>query len=262
LARYFFSAATLRNFLTPRLCRFLFIFAGLNDYVVSFANMKKLLIIFCFVFISSGTFAQYYGNGQSPLYFSITGGGTIAYFQVKSSIASHISNSLEGVGSLGGSLEYRFNDYFSISPSIMLSGKGGQTDGLYVYGPYNVEMSTAYELYYLEESLYFIGHIPVGSQANIFFGTGPYYANSIFGKSQTTDNDPEIDRSVKFGKNGDFKSNDYGVTSLVGFETERGYTFSLNFDLGLLNIRPFNTNNVYNDQIKNRSFYMSVGRSF
>ena len=222
--------------------------------------MKKFLLLLCFALISSFAFGQYHNSGQSPFSFSIVGGASIAYFQVKSTATSVISNDPEGVGCLGASFGYKFNDYFSISPALLLSGKGGQTEGL--YGSYNEDIASKYELYYLEGSLSFIGHIPVDTRANIFFGGGPFYANGLFGRNKNVDYDYWDGKSVHFGKSGEFKSNDYGVASLIGFESESGYTFSISFDLGLTNIHQFNPSSPDNDQLKTRSFYFGIGHSF
>jgi hypothetical protein len=223
--------------------------------------MKKILTILCLVLLSSASFAQYNGNQDAQLSFSIIGGGAVAFFQVKTANNNLTANSPNAVGYGGVSLDYKINDYFSISPALSLAGKGGQTEEQSVnFGSYGV--TEAYELYYLQGSFNFIGHIPLGDQANIFLGAGPFYAHSIFGTSKINDGGFESDGSAKFGNNGDFKTSDYGLTSEIGFKTERGYIFGLNFDLGLSNIHQANTVYLTDNQIKTRVIYLSFGRSF
>jgi hypothetical protein len=221
--------------------------------------MKKILLTFILAIAITTSFAQYY-SAQSPWSFTIIGGASVNYFQVKSA-TTPVSNSPAAVGCAGVGVDYKMNDFFSISPALMLSGKGGQVDRL--DGPTTADVSSSlqYELYYLQAAFACTGHIPVGEQANVFLGAGPYYAKGLFGKSKTDVDDNG--QSVKFGTNGDFKSNDYGITSQIGFQTEKGIIIGLNFDLGLSNINQPNPNDVKtNDQFKTRGFYVSVGRSF
>jgi hypothetical protein len=223
--------------------------------------MKKVLTILCFVLLSSASFAQYLVNEDSPLSFSIIGGSAIAFFQVKAANNNLIANSPNPVGYGGVSLDYKINDYFSVSPALSLAGKGGQTEEQpVILGPDVV--TETYELYYLQGSFNFVGHIPLGEQANIFLGAGPFYARSIFGTSKINDGGVENDGSAKFGNNGDFKTGDYGVTSEIGFKIESGYIFGINFDLGLSNIHQANTAYLVNNQIETRAIYISLGKSF
>lgn len=221
--------------------------------------MKKSLFIIILVCLSSNTFAQFDGGERSPFSFMFNTSGAIAWFKANSTAPSSASTSLKGVGCIGASIDYQFNDYFSMRGGLFLSGKGSNVDGLLI--PYTADIITSYDLYYLEETLYFTGHIPLGNDANIFLGTGPYYANGLFGSSKVNyESGPN--QGVKFGNTGDFKSNDYGITSLIGFKAERGYSISLVYDLGLTNIAQPRYTNVYNLEFKNRSVYISFGYSF
>ena len=223
--------------------------------------MKNVLTVFCSLLLSSASFAQYWTNQDSQLSLSIMGGSAIAFFQVKTANNNLISNSPNPVGYGGVSLDYKISEYFSISPALSFAGKGGQTEEQPVNFGADVVTET-YELYYLQGSFNLIGHIPLGEQANIFLGAGPFYSRSIFGTSKINDGGVENDGSAKFGNNGDFKTSDYGVTSIIGFKTEKGYIFGLNFDFGLANIHQTNTTYLNNNQIKTRAIYISIGRSF
>jgi hypothetical protein len=222
--------------------------------------MKKLILTLLLATATTFTFAQYHNGTESQWSYTIIGGGSLAYFQVKST-TSPVSVSPRAVASAGFSVNYNVNDYFSISPALMLSGKGGQVDRRWEDGSGNLSSTLQYDLYYLQGSLSFTGHLPVGEQANIFLGAGPYYASGLWGHSRTDYTDKG--QGVHYGSNGDFKSNDYGITSLAGFQFESGFIIGLNFDLGLFNINQPNSNDVKtNDQFKNRCLYVSFGKSF
>ena len=210
--------------------------------------MNKLFLTFYFAFIAATVFAQ---NGSSPLSLSILGGGSGAFFGVKSTSTAH--SSFEPSGTVGASLDYKFNDYFSICPAVLLSGKGGSVTDQ--FDSYDGGVNTTYDFIYVEESLCFIVHKPIGDVSNIYMGAGPYYANPIWGRTNYyTDS-----QHISFGKNGDFSSSDYGISSLIGYETPKGYTIALNFDLGLSNVRQNNFDNYANEQFKNRAIYLSFG---
>jgi len=217
-------------------------------------------MVLCLTFICSASFAQYWDNHDTQVSLSINGGSAVSFFQLKPANSNLISNSVNFVGYLGASLDFKINNYFSISPALALAGKGAQVEEL--SGQFGATATESYELYYLQGAVSFIFHIPLGNQANIFLGTGPFYGRSIFGTSKINDNGDENDGGVKFGNGGDFKNIDYGVTSVIGFQTEKGYIFGLNFDFGLPNIHQANTYYLSNDQIRTRTFYISIGKSF
>ena len=217
--------------------------------------MKYLLPLLFLTGLRQAAAAQGGGYGDSPFSFSLLGGGTFTFFSVKSTATAH--SGLDAAGSAGISLDYKVNPAFTISPAIILAGKAGSvTDA---YDAYDGGENNEYELLYIEESVRFTGHIYTGDKANIFFGAGPYYGNAIYGKLNYYSADSQ---HIKFGSNGDFKSYDYGLTFLGGFEGENGFSYGVNFDLGLPNIRQMNANNYNNEQFRTRSFYLSIGKSF
>ena len=216
--------------------------------------MRKSVLTFLLAIAIQISFAQNYYNMQSPWSFSLGTSGTVTYFKVKS--AMPVPNSAIVSEGIIASVDYQFNDYFSISPAIIVSGKGGQTEYIYGLGMDEVQ----YELGYVEQSLRFIGHIPVGQQSDIFLGAGPYYAYGFWG--QATDNADGSTRGIKFGRHGDFKSNDYGASTLIGFNIDRRYIISLGFDLGLVNVHQTSPVYLNSDQFMNRAFNISFGYGF
>lgn len=74
-------------------------------------------------------------------------------------------------------------------------------------------------------------------------------------------NDPVI-YNVSYGKNGDFKSIDFGATTVFGFQGAKGWAISGNIDWGFTNILQ-NNNSAYDaTQFKTITFYLSIGQSF
>jgi hypothetical protein len=225
--------------------------------------MKKLLFLLTFTIVTSTLFAQDYGNGDQKITFGLSGGFTAAQMQVTSTHSQDIFGSNEELTSLGFTLDFRYNDYFSIMPGISYAAKGGLFDVSYGNTP-STEVSTDddYKMHYLEVPINFIGHWPFESGANIFLGAGPYLSYGLNGTNTQTNFYTTQTQHIKFGNNGDFKSTDYGVTSIIGFQAARGWMVGLNIEQGLANIMKNNTTGFEASKIRNFSFYFSVGQSF
>lgn len=226
--------------------------------------MKKLLLTFSFTVAAFVAFAQNYGYSDNTITFGLTGGTNLAFLQVKSVHRQEVYTNSENPFSLGLNADFKFNDYFSIRPGVFYAGKGGTMNAIYsdLHGN-NTSVTDEYKLHYLEVPLDFIGHVPVGDGANIFLGAGPYFAWGLNGKNNQTlyINDPVI-YNVSYGKNGDFKSIDFGATTVFGFHGAKGWAISGNIDWGFTNILQ-NNNSAYDaTQFKTITFYLSIGQSF
>jgi hypothetical protein len=110
---------------------------------------------------------------------------------------------------------------------------------------------------YLQIPVNVIGHIPMSDNFNILIGTGPYAALSLNGRvtSSVGGSDPQTDKAT-FGKNGSFKSSDFGISSIIGFETTSGIIFGINYDMGFTNIVQ---NSGPNNSLKTGAVYASIG---
>jgi hypothetical protein len=226
--------------------------------------MKKLLLTFSFTVAALAAFAQYYGNDDNAITFGISGGSNFAYMQVKSQHRQDIYTDATTPFSLGLNADFKFNDYFSIRPAIFYSGKGAMMNAIYsdLKGN-NTSVIDEYKLHYLEVPLDFIGHIPVGEGANIFLGGGPYFSWGLNGtNNQTLYTDDPVKQKISFGKNGDFKSTDYGATTVLGFQGAKGWAISGNIDWGFNNILQTNNTAFDATQLKTITFYISFGQSF
>ena len=244
---------------------------GVNQYynislsLSLFLSMKKLLLTIALVFVTYISFCQNFGNNDNPLTIGILGGSSIATLKATSPNSDLINPGAESPFSVGFNIDYKFNDYFSIKPGIFYAGKGGTFNPGYIDpAGNNVSVYDDYKLHYLEIPIDFVGHIPLGDGgANIFLGGGPYYAYGLNGTNRQTDGFGDATtQKIKFGNNGDFKSSDFGVTSIVGFQAGAGWSVAANLDFGLTNIMQNNTTGFDATKITTATFYFSVGYRF
>jgi hypothetical protein len=220
--------------------------------------MKKLLLCLCLTVGTAITYAQGYGNDDKKITIGIAGGSNYAWFSVKAVDQEDVSTDLETPFSIGLNVDFKINDYFSIRPGIIYQGKGSKVDVIAMYSAQN-----SYRLHYLEIPIDFIGHVPIGSEgANIFFGGGPFMSLALNGNKKQTANDVVTNEAVKFGNNGDFKSTDFGVTTVLGFQVGNGMAVSANLDFGLVNILKNSDLNMGATSAKTGVFYVSFGQSF
>jgi hypothetical protein len=61
---------------------------------------------------------------------------------------------------------------------------------------------------------------------------------------------------------GDFKSTDFGVTTVLGFQGAKGWAISGNLDFGVTNIIQNDTTGFDASKLKTITFYLSIGQSF
>jgi hypothetical protein len=225
--------------------------------------MKKLLFLLNFTLVTTALFAQDYGNGDKKITFGISGGESFADMQVTSPHSQDIYATEANPASFGLTADFKFNDYFSIMPGISYAGKGGELNAIYGQALNNmVSIDDIYKLHYLQVPVDFIGHLPFESGANIFLGAGPYFSYGLNGTNTQTNFSQTQTQHIKFGSNGDFKSTDYGLTSIIGFQAAKGWSVGLNIEQGFANIMQNNTTGFDASKIKTFSFYFSVGQSF
>jgi hypothetical protein len=75
---------------------------------------------------------------------------------------------------------------------------------------------------------------------------------------KTVGNSPSTNEKVTFGSAGDFKSTDFGLTTIAGFESAAGFSIGGNFEMVLTNILQKSTANA----AKTGVFYVSIGKRF
>lgn len=231
--------------------------------------MKKLILTISLTAATIIAFAQNYGNGDSPtITFGIVGGSNYGELRVKAPNQFYVYTDFQSPFTMGLSADFRFNDYFSIMPEIIYAGKGGSVSDTFTdSGSKYTSVDNQFKLHYLEVPVVFIGHIPVGEGASVFLGTGPYIALGMNGTNlETLTNSIYLNVSdtqkIKYGSNGDFKSTDFGATSVLGFQAARGWSVSFNLDYGLANIIQNNTANINASQMETSTLYLSFGYRF
>lgn len=224
--------------------------------------MNKIFLAICLIATSLTTFAQYNEGNYPPVTFGITGGVNVAFLNAKIPQGSTVANNPVYAGSFGVNADLRFNDYLSIRPGVSYSGKGGDIQysksfTVTGFGSIDQIIEQKFSFNYLEIPVNVIGHIPMSDNFNILIGTGPYAAFNLNGKITSTvgGSDPQTNKAT-FGKNGEFKSTDFGISSILGFETTSGIIFGINYDMGFTNIIQ---NGGSNNSLKWGSVYASLG---
>jgi hypothetical protein len=226
--------------------------------------MKKILFtifLACNVFV---VFGQNFGGGDKTITLGISGGSTIASFFVKAPAADqkYVYNYSAAPFSLGLFADIPFSDYFSVRPSLFYQGMGSEVNEEATY-----YVDEIYKLHYMEIPVAMVAHWPLNDEgANIFIGGGPFAAYALNGTNQktiTTNNiaTTTIDQ-IKFGSNGDFKTTNFGLTTLLGYQTASGISIGLTVEFGATNILQKSDLNIAASSAKTNVVYFSLGQSF
>ena len=237
--------------------------------------MKKILTLTIGCMLAGSAFAQTSGikfgakAGVNVASMAFTGSDYGSDFESDNKIGSTISFHFTGL------VDLPVSSSFSVQPGLSLTGKGmkntnsesGTEQGI----EYSSKSSQTTNVMYLE--------IPVNAVykiSGIYFGAGPYAAFAIAGKSKfettvtiagaTTTVKDEAD--LKFGNKqsdpnsttgDDYKSNDFGLNFLAGYQLSNGVNIGANYGLGLTNLIPEGTSK---NKQSNRVISFSVGFMF
>jgi len=162
---------------------------------------------------------------------------------------------------VGALADIMFSDGFSIQPEVKLSGKGTKFSYEESEGGDTWEGTEKINLMYLE--------VPVNAVfkfGSLYLGAGPYAAYAISGKTKweetytsneggetVTETESESeDLELGSSEDDDFKSTDFGVNFLAGYQTGMGLGIGVNYGLGLANIFPGS------DDIKGKNKVLSI----
>ncbi|MFA6087121.1 porin family protein [Mucilaginibacter sp.] len=186
-----------------------------------------------------------------------------------------VSNPEKALTGFSAGVFASFNmDRFALQPGVFFTARGGKTTEGIVLGDIAFRAYGNWRLYYIQVPVNLVYHIPVKT-GSFYLGAGPYIARGLKGKftPQTLDNN-SIDESdqndfnikAQFGNdnNSNFKSFDYGVNGIAGFQFNNGILVNAGYDLGLSNIQTNNIllNPTFYNSTKNRSFNISIGYMF
>jgi hypothetical protein len=161
----------------------------------------------------------------------------------------------------------------SFQPGVFYSTKGTKVD-LTTTATTNSKFTTNPS--YIEIPLNFVAKLPVGPNARLFAGAGPYFAFGVAGKNKyentiagvTTSSSSKIkwDDDTPFN-NGDpnqgfdkFKRFDWGGNVQVGAEISN-FLIAAQYGIGFAKVRSGQDNST-DDKSKNRVFNVSVGYLF
>ncbi|MGO4294670.1 porin family protein [Chitinophaga sp. RAB17] len=162
----------------------------------------------------------------------------------------------------------------SFQPGVFYSTKGTKVD-------LSNSTTTTYSKFttnpsYIEVPLNFIAKLPVGPNARLFAGAGPYFAfgvagknkyeNTVAGNTLSSSSNIKWDDDTPFN-NGDpnkgydkFKRFDWGGNVQVGAEISN-FLISAQYGIGFAKVRSGQDNST-DDKSKNRVFSVSVGYLF
>ncbi len=163
----------------------------------------------------------------------------------------------------------------SLQPGLLLTGKGSKAN--YYVDPNNHSdnyVKSKFNPLYLELPVNLLVKFPIGNDARIFAGAGPYAAMGIGGKSKTEVSSGGVvtttSRDIKFNNDDPLtpeqegarydrlKKFDFGINALAGVEFNR-FLVGVNYGWGLEKLNSTQTNNTQNGNNKYRTLSVSLG---
>lgn len=226
--------------------------------------MKKNLFLLCSFFCFSAI-----AFAQSPSVF-VKGGvnfGTITTDKDGRIDDANIRTSFH-VGLQG---DLPITRFFAIQPAVLFTGKGAKLEAGNVSG--NTWARSSTNPYYIEVPVNAVIKLPLGEQASVFLGAGPYAAMGVGGKNRIEGEIVGISFSrtekIAFSKDDPFTSGeegagygvmrrfDYGLNATAGIQTRR-FLIAVNYGLGLAKLQS-GTSSSDDELGKHRVLSLSVG---
>ena len=217
--------------------------------------MYTRLLYFVVVFIVSSTFVH--------AQFAVLGGVNFQNLNGTQADDSKLENSLIIGYHAGINVQLPIASEFYFQPGLLFSTKGAKNT--------NGELTTTYNLYYLELPLNFVYKAPLGG-GYFMLGFGPYIGYGIGGNVTAEGGPLTLKSDVEFQNVVEvtdpllvpyIKPFDVGGNIFVGYETAMGIFLQLNAQLGLIEINP-EDKRIVNDKssVKNTGFGLSAGYRF
>ncbi|ATL46723.1 hypothetical protein COR50_05745 [Chitinophaga caeni] len=227
---------------------------------------KKILLS-----IVALTFA---GASMAQVRVGIKGGWNLANVTKDNNGSVDNKNSLSSYN-IGVIADLPLSEVLSFQPGIFYTGKGSKLESGDKNSTFYSKSTT--NPMYIEIPLNFLGKIPIGNNARLFAGVGPYAAFGVAGKNKYEyiaaginvngednikwdDDTPFNDDDPNQGWD-KFKRFDYGANFLAGVEVGDNFLVSAQYGLGLAKIRS-GSDNGSDDKYKNRVFSVSIGYMF
>jgi hypothetical protein len=202
-----------------------------------------------YIFTAVAVLAFGFTNAQKAQ-FGIKGGLNVAN-QSYSGEGSPSSSSIIGFH-IGGFVEVKVSDKFSIQPELLYSTQGSKFDVTVNEGGINYDTENIFKLAYINIPVIFKYYasekfsLQAGPQ--IGFLTSSKMETEVLGQSVTQD--------VKDF----FESVDYGLNIGAGYDFTKKVSAGIRYNFGLANV--FNDSEGSNDKIKNNVFSVSLGYKF
>jgi len=217
--------------------------------------MYTRLLYFVLVFMFSTTFVH--------AQFAVLGGVNFQNLNGTQADDSKLENSLIVGYHAGVNVQIPIASEFYFQPGLIFSTKGAKS----TIG----ELSTTYNLYYLELPLNFVYKAPLGG-GHFMLGFGPYLGYGIGGNATTEGGPLTLKSDVEYQNVVEitdpvlvpyFKPIDAGGNIFFGYELAMGVFAQVNAQLGFLEINP-EDKRIVNDKssIKNTGFGLSLGYRF
>jgi hypothetical protein len=155
---------------------------------------------------------------------------------------------------LGFVLDAPINAKWSFYPGLHFVQKGAQQEP-----PRGTLITKSYvALRYAELNANFI-YKAGGVKGNFFAGAGPSIDFNLPSKKGTMIEKDKTETDVSFGEtiDKDLRGIDYGVNFLLGYRMAAGFLVSLNYNMGIRDLRPVEASGP--EEIKNSYFGIQVG---
>lgn len=199
--------------------------------------------------------------------FGLFGGLNFQNINGKSANGDKLSNSLVTRYRAGINYEIPVAAEFFVRPGLQFITKGTQGPVIFtdILGTHAINRELI--MNYLELPIHLVFKPLLGS-GHLLLGFGPYFSYCLGGKAKFDGNGKPEDTDLTFKKtvpNNDannltyFKRMDIGADFFVGYELRNKISFTLNSQLGLVNINAKSADKTEN---KNTGFGLSIGYRF
>jgi hypothetical protein len=203
--------------------------------------MKKLIFI-QLVFIA----VHFSGTAQNTR-FGFMAGATSANYKIKSDGSTESQNSKIGIIA-GLMADIPISKNFSFQPAANFVQKGTKSE--YTYNGVTEKSSATVSC--IEVPFNFLYNVP-GNTGNFFIGAGPSFAFAISGIGKSDDGSNSTSENLKIGnsEDDDIRELTWGQNFTTGYCFKKGFLLSLNYNLGMSNMIPGETNG---DKLKSSYF--------
>lgn len=208
--------------------------------------MKKL------IFIQLIIIAVHFSGTAQDTRVGITAGATSANYKLKSDGNTESQDSKIGIIA-GLMADIPIGKNFSFQPALNFVQKGTKSE--YTYN--GVTEKSSATVGSIEVPFNFLYNFP-GNTGNFFIGAGPSVAFGISAIGKSDDGSNSTSENLKIGNSDDddIRGIDLGANFTTGYCFKKGFMLSLNYNLGLSNMLPGESNG---EKLKSSYFGFKLG---